>query len=104
MWIQRIVTQITITNSLSKLQPECGAWGGSIEVYENVTVNSHPVTIPFDCYNHLYEKSNIPKLEPIKLSKVNINDLSIAELKLIHDSDQLDKTVNEPFIKEHYCS
>ena len=104
-----IVTQIIITNSLLTLQPECNAFIGSTRVHarypvdkhKTVTYQNHPVLIPFECCNNLPEKPYIPDLKPLKLNKIDVEDLSIAQHKLNQYSDELDKLINEPYIKKH---
>lgn len=104
-----MVTQIINTNSILKLQPECNAFIGStrvhaqkiIDVYNNVTYNSHPVQIPFSCCDHYPEKIHLPDLKPIRLNKINTEDLDIAQHKLSQYSDELDRLINQPFVTKH---
>lgn len=85
-----------------KLQPECSAFVGNtlihgqtmVEAFENITHNSHPNIITFDDCNHLHEQIHIPKVESIKVSKINTDDFNIVEHKLNQHSDQLDKMIN----------
>jgi hypothetical protein len=104
-----IVTQIIITNSLLTLQPECNAFIGSTRVHarypvdkhKTITYQTHPVLIPFECCRNLPEKPHMPDLKPLKLSKIDVEDLSIAQHNLNQYSDELDKLINEPYIKKH---
>lgn len=65
-----------------------------IEVYENITLNSHPITILFDCCNYRPEKIHLTKLESIR--KIKVDDLNIVEHKLNQYSDQLNKIIIQP--------
>lgn len=102
-------TQIVNSNSLLKLQPLCNAFIGStrvhakplVEKYQNVTYNSHPVTIPYDCCQHIREKPHIPDLKPLKLNKIDVEDLNLAQHKLDRYSEELDELLNKPFISRH---
>lgn len=71
-----------------------------VQIYENITYNRHPITKP-SC-NHRPGKTHIPKLRPIKLSKIKSDGLNIAEHKLNQYSKQLDKIIHRSFIKKHY--
>lgn len=103
------VTKIINTNSLLQLQPECTAFIGitrvhakyTTEAYQNVTYRSHQVRIPYTCCNHIPEKLHLPDLKPLKLSKIDLDDLNIAQHKLDQYSDELDKMINKPFIEKH---
>jgi len=96
-------------NSLLKLQPTCSAFIGStrvqakaiVEAYMNVTYRSHPVLIPYKCCDHLPTKEAIPNIQPLKLSKINTDDLNIAQHKLDQYSEKLDQIMNEPFVNRH---
>lgn len=103
------VSSMIKRNSIVKLQPECSAYIGStrirskfkINTYNNVTHQIVPVLIPFDCCTHLPEKINLPKLKPLKLSKIDTEELNIAQHNLDKYSDELDKLINEPFIEKN---
>lgn len=104
-----IITKMITTNAIMKLQPECNAFIGNtrvrgqreIDVYDNVTYNINPIQIPYDCCKHLPEKIKIPELKPLKINKINFEDLNIANHKLNEYSNQLDQLLNQPFIKRH---
>ena len=104
-----VVTKLINTNSLLKLQPSCNAFIGStrvhakypIDKYKTVTYQNHPVMIPFECCSHLPEKPHIPDLKPLKLNKIDVEDLNIAQHKLNQYSDELDRLINEPFVTKH---
>lgn len=104
-----VVTKMVNTNSLLNLQPACTAFIGStrvhakypIDKYQSITYKNHPVEVPFDCCNHLPVKAHIPELKPLKLSKIDTEDLNIAQHKLNQYSDELDKLINEPFVTKH---
>lgn len=102
-----VVTKLISMNSILKLQPECSAFIGSTRVHassyqqDNITYSNHAVRIPYDCCNHLPEKSKLPKLKPLKLSNLNTDDLNIAKHKLDQYSDDLDKIINEPFVTKN---
>lgn len=104
-----VVTKMANTNSLLKLQPTCTAFIGStrvhakypIDKYQSITYKNHPVEVPFECCGHLPVKAHIPELKPLKLSKIDTEDLNIAQHKLNQYSDELDKLINEPFVTKH---
>ncbi|XP_074031912.1 uncharacterized protein [Leptinotarsa decemlineata] len=106
---REVITKIIETNTLLKLQPECNAFIGNtrvhskyfVERYQNVTYNKHAVQIPYRCCDHLPGKLKLPELKPLKLNKINVDDLNIAEHKLNQYSDELDKLINEPFVNKH---
>lgn len=105
-----IITKILNNNTLLKLQSECIAFVGStriqgqkdINVYDNVTYNTFPIQIPYSCCSNIPEKIKIPNLKPLKLSKLNLEDLSVANHKLNEYSEQLNNLINEPFVKKHH--
>lgn len=98
-------TKIINTNSLLRLQPTCNSFIGStrvhsryfVDIYKNITYNSHPVQIPYSCCNHLPEKQSLPDLKPLKLNKINVEELDVAQHQLNQYSEELDKLINEPF-------
>lgn len=101
-------TKIINTNSILSLHPKCNALVGSTRVHakqqsesKNVTYRTHPIKIPFSCCDHLPMEPKIPNLKPLKLNKIDIEDLNIAQHKLNQYSDDLDKIINEPFITKH---
>lgn len=102
-------TTIIKVNSLLRLQPDCNAFIGStrvhakrfIEAYQTVEYKNHPVEIPYECCRHLPEKYPIPDIEPLNLNKINTDDLNVAQHKLDQYSEELDKIINEPFVKRH---
>uniref|UniRef100_A0A6P7GUK3 Uncharacterized protein LOC114346648 n=1 Tax=Diabrotica virgifera virgifera TaxID=50390 RepID=A0A6P7GUK3_DIAVI len=106
---REVKSEIINTNHVLKLQPTCDAFIGStrvhsqklIDAYDNVTYKSHPVQIPFNCCNHFPDKIHLPDLKPLKLSKINTEDLEIAHHKLNQYSEELDKLINEPFVNKH---
>lgn len=103
-------TKITSVNknSILKLHPDCYAFVGITKVQAegrntiNVTDNSHPVIIPYDCCSDIPEKSQLPKLEPLQFDHLNVENLDIANHKLEQYSRDLDKLINEPFITKHF--
>ncbi|XP_074026487.1 uncharacterized protein [Leptinotarsa decemlineata] len=111
------VTRVIKTNSLLKLQPGCSSFVGSTRIhskyfvdrYKNVTYKNHAVRIPYSCCDHLPEKRHLPELKPLKLNKINVDELNIAQHKLNQYSEELDKLINEPFVNKHiswftYCT
>lgn len=102
-------TKIAHTNTLLKLQPDCNAFIGStrvhakrfIDAYQTVEYKNIPIEIPYQCCQHLPEKSLIPDIKPLKLNKINTDDLNIAQHKLDQYSEELDKIINEPFVDRH---
>ncbi|XP_050508019.1 uncharacterized protein LOC126885487 [Diabrotica virgifera virgifera] len=104
-----VTTRIIKTNSILRLIPECIAFIGStrihakdqIEKYTNITYRSHPVNVPYRCCDHFETKSHLSKLKPLKLSKINVDDLNIAQHKLDQYSEELDYIMSQSFIEEH---
>lgn len=106
---KEIKTEIIQMNSLLRMQPYCNAFVGStrihgkpiVEKYANVTYRNHPVMIPFNCCQHISSNLHIPDLRPLKLNKIDMEDLNIAQHKLNEYSEELDRLINEPFIYKH---
>lgn len=102
-------TTVVQVNSLLKLRPDCNAFVGStrvqakriVDVYQTVEYRNLPIEIPYKCCQHLPDKPSIPDLKPLKLSKINTDDLNIAQHKLDQYSDELDKIMNQPFVDRH---
>lgn len=102
-------TKIIQVNTLLQLQPDCSSFIGStrvraktmVEVLQNVTYKNHPVNIPYKCCEHLPEKHLLPDVKPLKLSKIDVDDLNIAQHKLDQYSEELDKIINQPFVSKH---
>lgn len=92
-------------NSILNLYPHCTAYIGSTRVYaiyEKKTSISETIQIPqikYNCCFHLPRE--IPKLQPLKISKLNLDELNIAEHKLNQYNEDLDKLINEPFVQKH---
>ncbi|VEN36163.1 unnamed protein product [Callosobruchus maculatus] len=103
------VTKTIKQNSVLKMSPTCSGFVGTtriharytLNVYKNVTYRDHPVEIPFRCCEHLPDKQDLPELKPLKLNKINTEELDIANHKLNQYSEELDKMMNEPFITKH---
>ncbi|XP_050518951.1 uncharacterized protein LOC126893054 [Diabrotica virgifera virgifera] len=51
--------------------------------------------------NYNPHKIHLPDLKPLKLSKINTENLEIAHHKLNQYSEELDKLINEPFVNKH---
>ncbi|XP_050516137.1 uncharacterized protein LOC126891000 [Diabrotica virgifera virgifera] len=104
-----VTTRIIKTNSILRLIPECIAFIGStrihakdqIEKYTNITYRSHRANVPYRCCDHFETKSHLSKLKPLKLSKINVDDLNIAQHKLEQYSEELDHIMSQSFIEEH---
>lgn len=104
-----VVSKIVNTNSILKLQPECSAFIGSTRVRskllvsdeKNITYRNHPVVIPFQCCDNLPTKVYLPDLKPIKLSKIDTEELGIAQHKLDQYSEELDRMMKQPFVNKH---
>jgi len=60
------------------------------------------VKIPYDCCKHLPARFDVPDLKPLQLSKINSDDLNVAQHRLNQYSEELDKIIQEPFITKHY--
>lgn len=103
-------THIIKTNSILQIQPYCNGFIGStriqgkylVEKYQNVTYRNHAISVPAKCCEHLPPKPYMPNIKPIKLSRIDIGDLNIAQHKLDEYSEELDKMMNESFINKHY--
>lgn len=91
-------------NSIVKLQPDCSAFVGITKIQtepqktSNISDNSHPVLIPYDCCENIPEKVTIPNLKPLKLDNINMEDLNVANHKLEQYSRDLDQLINQPFV------
>uniref|UniRef100_A0A6P7HAB5 Uncharacterized protein LOC114348192 n=1 Tax=Diabrotica virgifera virgifera TaxID=50390 RepID=A0A6P7HAB5_DIAVI len=104
-----ISTQTIRVNTILRLLPECTAFIGStrvhardqIDKYPNITYRSHPVIVSYRCCDHFEGRNQIPNLKPLKLNKINTDDLNIAQHKLDQYSEELDRIMNQPFIEEH---
>lgn len=102
------ITEIIYKNSILKLQPGCSAFIGITKVQassNNILVtnyNPHPVLIPYDCCSKLPDKPELPKLKPLKLNHLNVEELEIAKHKLDQYSRDLDDLINQPFVEKHH--
>lgn len=100
-------TELINKNSIIKLQPGCYAFVGitriqaSAKDFSETKDNSHPVQIPYECCNQVPDKIKVPKLKPLKLNNLNVEDLDIAKTKLEQYSKDLDDLINEPFVNKH---
>lgn len=100
-------TELIHKNSIIKLQPGCYAFVGitriqaSAKDFSEIKDNSHPVQIPYECCNQMPDKTKLPKLKPLKLNNLNVEDLDIAKNKLDQYSRDLDDLINEPFVNKH---
>lgn len=100
-------TEIIYKNSIVKLQPGCYAFVGTTKVqasskdFSEARYDPHPVMIPYECCNKLPDNIKIPKLKPLQLNNLNIEDLEIAKTKLDQYSRDLDDLINEPFVNKH---
>lgn len=100
-------TRIINNNSILSLQAQCSAFIGSTRVhsrqqtdFKEIVYKTHPVQIPFSCCDHLPATRKVPNLKPLKLSKIDVEDLNIAQHKLNQYSEELDKIINEPYISK----
>ncbi|KAJ8943145.1 hypothetical protein NQ318_022886 [Aromia moschata] len=95
------------TDGTSLLQPGCTAFIGATKVQadsNDVTVanyDPHQILIHFDCCEDIPDNIQIPKLQPLKLNDLNVEDLDIAKHKLDQYSKTLDDLINEPFVTKH---
>lgn len=100
-------TQLIVNNSIIKLQPSCSAFIGSIQIFASDTKTSNISTslelpyLDFDCCSHLPEQHKIPKLTPISISNINLDELYTAEHKLNQQSRKIDELLNENFATRH---
>lgn len=99
---------LTITqNSVLKLVNDCSAFVGITKVQSesrkstNFNDNSHPVIIPYNCCQGVPDKIEIPELQPIKLDDLNMEELDIANHKLVEYSRDLDDLINQPFVNKN---
>ncbi|KAH1021575.1 hypothetical protein HUJ04_011071 [Dendroctonus ponderosae] len=68
---------------------------------QEVSQNNHPVIIPYTCCKDIPDNIHLPELKPLKLSKLDVEDLKIAQHKLNQYSDELDKLLNQSFVSKH---
>lgn len=94
-------------NSIVKLQPDCSAFIGISKVQAeplnviNISDNAHPVLIPYNCCETFPEKPMTPKLKPLKLDHINMEELDIANHKLDQYSRDLEELINQPFVSRN---
>lgn len=97
-------------NSILTLNPKCSAFIGITRVYastdDNDTVTSDLIipNIEYDCCEHLPAKEQLPKLTPIKINNLNLDELNVADEKLKEYDRNLDKIISEPFATRHYST
>lgn len=101
------ITRMVHVTSIIQFQSKCTAYIGNTKVHfrsqplnAKVSVNykQHPVVIPFNCCVNFNKNLEIPKLEPLRLNKLDVEDLNIASHQLDQYSKQLDQIMNEPLI------
>nr|CAI5848062.1 unnamed protein product [Callosobruchus analis] len=109
---EEVVTRTIQINSLIRLGPKCNAFVGSTRIHAETSVDQlidesafraqmSPIIIPYNCCDHLPEKSKNPELKPLKINKLDVQDLNIAQHNLNRYSEELDRIINEPFIRKH---
>lgn len=106
---KELVTEMIRRNSLLKLQPFCNGFIGTtriqskpfVEKYKNVTYKNHQIKIPYECCKHLPEKIHVPELKPLKLNKIDVEDLNAVHNRLSQYSEELDRLVQQPFVTKH---
>ncbi|XP_060524538.1 uncharacterized protein LOC132702141 [Cylas formicarius] len=94
---------------MTAFKTNCSAFIGSsrvrakyfVEEYKNVTYKSHAVEIPYDCCSHIPEKFQPPELKPLKLSKIDTDDLNVAQHKLHEYSEKLENLLHQPTLQKH---
>lgn len=93
-------------NYILTLTSTCTSYIGTTRVqasnkFSEITRTFETPNIPFNCCDHLPEHAELPKLQPLKISKLNLDELNIAEHKLNQYNKELDDLINEPFIVKH---
>jgi len=107
-----IVTHIVEFNSVVSLGPTCNAFIGSTRIQakpppnrsskeSSFSSNPAPVLIPYTCCEQLPEKHRLPKLKPLRINELDVEDLNMAEHSLNQYSEQLEQLINQPFIEKH---
>lgn len=100
-------TLVLKQNSIVKLQTDCSAFIGITKVqaepskFLNISDNSHPILIPYNCCESFPEKPKIPQLKPLKLDHINMEELDVAHHKLDQYSRDLDDLINQPFVSKN---
>lgn len=101
-------TIIIPSNSIIQLQPRCSAYFGTTQLYaasddsSNVTDKLLIPDVPYDCCEHLPEAKELPPLKPLKINKLNLDELKVAEHKLNQYQERLNSIMNEPFASKHW--
>lgn len=105
---RRFQTSKTINvykNSILKLQAHCISYIGSVRVqsvenYESEDTNIVEMpSITYECCENIVNREKLEKLKPLKITKLNLDELNVAEHKLNEYSEQLDEIINRPFIE-----
>lgn len=103
----KAITEIIDKNSILKIGPLCTAYIGNSKIfgsYEKVTEFHEIIEIPnvkYECCKDLPPQINYPDLEPIQMSKLNLDELNIAQHKLNKYKESLDELINKPFIEKN---
>lgn len=103
-------TQFLQVNSLVQLQPSCTGYIGTTKVIPHDTKTSNTTEIvdipliPYDCCDHLPSADQMPKLKPLKISKLNLDELNLAEHQLNEYSEKLDELMKPSFISRHWST
>lgn len=106
---QEPASTIIKVNSLLKLQPGCGAFVGSTRIHskslasnhKSVTYKTQAIEVPYECCAHIPSKKEALHLKPLKLNKLDTEDLNIANHKLSQYSEELDRMMKQPFVSKH---
>lgn len=103
-------TQIIEENSLLTLPSKCNAFIGATRIFasdeENETISTHLYIpdIQYDCCEDLPRKEDLPKLKPMKINHLNLDELNVAQSKLDQFDKNLDNMLNEPFATRHWST
>lgn len=98
------LSKMITSSSLVHLEPKCSAYIGSTRIQSRrysvskIEYNHHPILVPFNCCSKLPSKTTLPNLKPLKLNKLNVEDLNIAHHQLNKYSEELDNLMNDSVI------
>ncbi|EFA12513.1 hypothetical protein TcasGA2_TC001404 [Tribolium castaneum] len=56
----------------------------------------------FDCCSRLSEKEELPKLQPLQINHLNLDELNTADQKLREFNEELDRSIREPITSRHW--
>src|SRR5699024_10987360 len=102
------INEVISENSLLTLESKCTTFVGTTRNYASIDDNETIIAqlvipdIQFDCCSHLPEEDKLPKLKPLQINHLNLDELNVAEQKLREFDDDLNRMVQEPFVSKHW--